>query len=125
MVPRQELIDPALLVGVDDGGKRSGQIGLRIDGIAFARFDQRGDGRPVLGSGIMTRKECVLPVEGNRPDGSLDAIVVDLDAAVGQEELQTIPIFGDIGQSLAERGLHRDAGAVMDEPRLNVGYEWR
>jgi hypothetical protein len=45
----------------------------------------------------VTRKERVLPIEGYRPNGSLDAVVVDLDAAVGQEELQAIPVFGDVG----------------------------
>lgn len=42
----------------------------------------------VLCSGIMTSKECVLPIEGNRPDGPLDTVVVDLNASIGQEELQ-------------------------------------
>lgn len=82
---------------VDDGGERRSQIGQRIDGIEFAGFDQRGDVRPVLCSGIMTCKECVFPIEGNRPDGPLDAVVVDLDPPVGQEELQAIPVFGDVG----------------------------
>lgn len=68
----------------------------------------------------MPRKECVLPIEGYRPDGSLDAVVVDLDAPVGQEELQTIPVFGDVGQSLAEWGLGHDTGTVMDKPGLHV-----
>ncbi len=55
-MPRQQLIDPALLVAVDDGGERGGQIGLRIDGVELTRLDQRGDGRPVLRSRVMTCK---------------------------------------------------------------------
>ncbi len=51
----------------------------------------------------MPCEECVLPIESNRPNGPLDAVVVDLDAAVGQEELQSIPVFGDVGQCLADR----------------------
>ncbi len=39
-VPRQQLIDPALLMTVDDGRQRGGQIGLRIDGIELAGFDE-------------------------------------------------------------------------------------
>jgi len=98
---------------------------LWVDGIEFAGFDQRGDCRPVLGPGIVPGKECVLPTEGYRPDGPLDAIVVDLDAAIGQEELQAVPVFGDVGQGIAERGLRRDKGTVMDEPSLHVGDERR
>lgn len=64
-----------------------------IDGTEFACLDQRGDGRPVLGSSVMTCEERVLPIESNRPDGSLDAVVVDLDVTVGQEQLQANPVF--------------------------------
>lgn len=83
-------------MAVDDGGERRSQIGQRIDGVGFADFDQRGDCRPVLCSRVMACKERVLPIESNRPDGPLDGVIVDLDAAVGQEELQTIPVFGDV-----------------------------
>ena len=72
---------------VDDGGQRGGQVGLRIDGIEFAGLDERGDDGPVLRTRIVPGKECVLPIESYRSDGSLDAVVVDLDAAVGQEDL--------------------------------------
>lgn len=89
-------------MAVDCGGERGGHVGQRIDGIEFAGFDERGDDCSVLGSCGMPRKECVLAIRGYRPDGPLDAIVVDLYPAVDQEELQTIPIFGNVGQSLAE-----------------------
>lgn len=85
-------------MAVDDGGEGMCQIGLWIDGIEFAGLNQLGDGRPVLGSRVVPCKERVFPVEGYGSDGALDAVVVDLDAPVGQEELQTIPVFGDISQ---------------------------
>jgi hypothetical protein len=72
---------------------------LWVDGIEFAGFDQRGDSRPVLGPGIVSGKECVLPIEGYGLDGPLDAIVVDPDAAIGQEELQAVPVFGDVAKA--------------------------
>ena len=87
---------------VDNGGERRRQIGQRIDGIEFAGLDKRGNGRPVLGPGIVSGKECILAIEGNRPNGALDTVVVDLSTAVRQEELQAIPVFGDVGQSLAK-----------------------
>lgn len=88
VIPRQEFADFALLVSIDDCRQRGVQIGLRIDGIEFAGFDQRSDCRPVLRPGIMPGKEGVLSVQGNWPDGSLYSVVVDLDTTVGQEELQ-------------------------------------
>lgn len=68
----------------------------------------------------MTRKECVLTIEGYRPDGPLDAIVVNLDAAVSQKELQAVPVFGAVGHGLAEWRLCRDTGTVMDKPGLHL-----
>jgi hypothetical protein len=68
----------------------------------------------------MACKECVLAIKGYWPDGSLNAVVVNLDATVGQEELQTIPVFGDIGQSFAEWGLSCHTGTVMDKPSLDL-----
>ena len=59
-------------------------------------LDERCDGRPVLCSGIVARKQCILPVQCNPLDGSLDAVVVDLDATVGQEELETALELGDV-----------------------------
>ncbi len=56
-VPGQQLIDPALHMAVDDGAKRGGQVGLRIDGVELAGLDQRSDGRPILRSGIVAREE--------------------------------------------------------------------
>lgn len=121
IIPWQQVIDTALLVAVDDGGERSGQIGLRIDGVEFAGLDERGDCRPVFGPGVVACEECVLAVQRNRPDGSFDTVVVELDAAVSEEETQPVPVFGDVIQSLAERRFGSDAGTVMDEPCFQVG----
>ncbi|OAV52073.1 hypothetical protein A6U98_00185 [Rhizobium sp. WYCCWR10014] len=63
-------------------------------------FSLQGAGRPVLGSSIVPRKEGIL-----RPNGALDSVIVDLDTAVGQEELQSLPVFCNVGQGLAEWGL--------------------
>lgn len=61
---------------VDDGGERRCQIGQRIDGIELAGLDKRGNGRPVLSPGIVSGKECILAIEGNRPNGALDTVAI-------------------------------------------------
>ncbi len=81
--PRQQLIDPALPVAIHDCRECTGQVGQRIDRIKLTGLDERGDGRPILCSGIVTRKECVLAIQGYRQDGSLDGVAVDLDAPSG------------------------------------------
>lgn len=70
--PRQQLIDPALPVAIHDCRECTGQVGQRFDRIEFTGLDERCDGRPVLCSGIVARKERVFPVQCNRPDGPLD-----------------------------------------------------
>lgn len=103
IIPPQELIDLALCVAVDDGVERAGQIGERIDRIELAGLEERRDGYPVLFSRIVSGKESILTIEGDRPDSSLDRVVVDLDATVGEENKRPIPAFGDIAQSYAEK----------------------
>lgn len=68
----------------------------------------------------MSGKRHIPSIEINRPDGSLDSVVVDLDETVCQEELETIPVVRDVGQGFAERGFCRNTGAVMREPNLHV-----
>ena len=45
----------------------------------------------------MTCEEGVLAIEGNWADQVLDGVAIDLDAAVGEEGLEPMPMIGDIG----------------------------
>lgn len=125
MIPRQEFIDPVLLMAVYDSGERAGEVGLWINGIELARLDERGDGCPIPCSHVVPGEESVLPIERYRPDSSLDTIVVDLDPTVGQEDAEAIPIFGDVGERLAKRRLASDAGTMLREPSSHVRNQWR
>lgn len=82
-MPRHQHVDLALPVAIDDSGECGGKVGERIDSVEFAGFDERGDGRPVLRTCIVPGEKCILPIEGNRPDGPLNGILVNLDAAYG------------------------------------------
>lgn len=66
-----------------------------------------------------------LRLRGYRPNGSLDGIVVDVDATISQENTKPIPVFGDIGESLSERRLASDAGTMMVEPGSHGCDQWR
>ena len=121
VIPGQQIIDLALLVSVDNGLERGGQIGVRLDGVEFAGLDQGGDGRPVCGTGIVSCKEGVFSVQGDGPDRSLDGVVVHLDPAIGEEEAKANPVFRDVFQRLAQRGFGGYAGAVVGEPSLEGG----
>ncbi len=72
-------------------------------------------------SHIMPRKKSILPVQRYGPNGSFDAVVVDLDTTVSQEDTEAIPVFGDIGKHFAERRLTSDMGTILREPTSHVG----
>ena len=61
-------------MAVDDLGEDVGEVGLRINGIEFAGFDQRCDDGPMLGSSIGAGEERIFPIQCNRPDAALDDI---------------------------------------------------
>jgi hypothetical protein len=86
---------------------------------------QRSDGRPILSSGVVSGKESVLAIQRNRPDGSLDGIVVDLDTTVSQEDTEAVPVFGDVGKRFSVRRFASDAGAMMRQPGARACNQWR
>ena len=62
---------------------------------------------------IMPREECILAIEGYRSDGVFDGVGVHLDPAIGQEDLQPVPVPVDVGELLAEAGFGGDAATLM------------
>jgi len=42
----------------------------------------------MLGSAVGTGEECILSIQGQRTDGALDGVGVDLDAPVLEEEAE-------------------------------------
>lgn len=82
VIPRQETLNLALHMAVDDRGERSGQIGLRINSVKLAGLDEGGDGRPVLGSSVMSSEERVLSIKGNRPNGALLLLSISIRPSV-------------------------------------------
>ena len=69
----------------------------------------------------MTRKERVFAVEGYGSDGVFDGVGIHLDTAIGQEDLQTIPVLMDVCEFLAKAGFGGDTGALKGQPLAKVG----
>ena len=67
------------------------EIGEGLDVVDFAGLDQRCDAAPSDATFVVTREERIFPIESDGSDQVFDAVVVDLDAAIGQEGLQPIP----------------------------------
>ena len=75
---------------VDEAGQGVGEPGVRVDAVELTGLDQRGDDRPVGAALVAARKERVLAIERDGPDRALDGVAVDLDAAVVEEEHETL-----------------------------------
>ena len=99
-----------------DGFEGGLEPGVGFDANHFRRFDERGD--TALGSGafVVAREQRILSCKGDWAGEVFDTVAVHLDTAVGEEELDAVPVARDIGQFLAETGFGRDADAMIAEP---------
>ena len=88
----------------DDAGGDVGEIGLRVDGVELTGLHQRGDDSPVLAAAVGAAEERILAVECDRPDGALDHVGVDLDAAVVEEAAEALPTREGVAEYPSEGG---------------------
>lgn len=77
---------------VHQPGEDVGEVGGWIDVVEFAVLHQGGQHRPVMGALVGAGEERVLPIEGYGAHGSLDRVGVELDAAVAEEDGETLPV---------------------------------
>ena len=50
----------------------------------------------------MAGEEGIFAVEGDGADRAFYGVIVQLDATIGQEAAETVAVFGDVGQRLAQ-----------------------
>src|ERR1700722_1576768 len=118
--PRQELVDAAIRMAVDDLADHIDQVGVRIDAVEFAGLDQRSNDRPVFAAAVGTGEERVLPVQCDWADATFDDIGIDLDATVIDEAGETSPARQRIAGCLGELALLTDQSELGAQPRLKV-----
>ena len=119
--PRQQLIDIAVGVTIDDAREDVGQIRERVDVVQLAGLDQGRNGGPMLGASVGTREQCVLPVERDRADGALDVVVVEFDATVIDEARQALPARQSVSDGLCKFAFLADQTEFYAQPRLERG----
>ena len=90
---------------------------MGIDAVHLTGLDQRGDDGPVFSSGVVSCEQGVLAVQGDGADGAFDGVVVDLDAAIGEEAAKAVAVFCDVGKGLAQGRLCRGAAALQRRRR--------
>jgi len=123
-VPGEELLDVALFVALGDGCEDAGQVGVGLDFVELADLDEGRAGGPVSSAFVVACEECVLSVEGNRADRALNSVAVHLDPAVFEEQLQTVPIAGDVFERLSSWRFGRDLATGTIKPIAEGRYFW-
>jgi hypothetical protein len=68
------------------------EIGEVFGAVDLAGLDPRGDTTPGNATFVVTREEGILAISSDWADQVFDAVAVDLDAAIGQEGLQPVPV---------------------------------
>ena len=114
----QKFVDAAHGVSRDDPGKDVGQIGGGIDVVELAGGDERGDDCPVLAAAVGPCEQVVLSAQSDRPDGALDDVVVELDAAIVEEAAEALPARQRVADRLGDLGLARYQAKLTLEPGL-------
>src|SRR6516225_2482067 len=121
--PRHELVETRGRPEIDQLGEDVGQIRLRVDAAELAGLDQRGNAGPVRRALIMPGEECILSVENQRTDASLDNVGIKLDAAVVEEPREPVPMVQGVANVLGNGPLGRDTGELLLEPSLERRHE--
>ncbi len=111
-------------MAVGDLGEHVGEVRVRIDAAELAGFDQRRDDRPVLAAAVRAGEESILAIEGDRANGTLDGVRVDVDPTVVEEPGQAFPTRQRITDRLGELALLADERELGAQPRLEVGEDW-
>ena len=117
----QKLVDAAHGMSGDELGQDVGEVGVGIDVVELAGGNQRGEHGPVLGAAVGPGEQMVPATERDRPDGALDDVAVELDAAVVEEAAQPLPArqrvanLGKlVGSPVGQSGVASDSLQIAD-----------
>src|ERR1700682_2267989 len=72
----------------------------------------------MFGTAVRTCKQSILSVERDRPDQSLDGVVVELDAAIVDEAGQPLPARQRVADGLGKFALLTDQTEFCAQPRF-------
>ena len=103
--PRHELSQSVGWVAVGEGDEGSGEPVVRVDAGQLAVLDEGGDHRPIVAAFVRPGKECVLPVQSDRSDRSLDGVRVELDTVIVEEVGETISAAQRVAERLGQLAL--------------------
>src|SRR5215470_12757541 len=119
-IPRQQLVESIDRISVDHALEHVAQVGVGLDAVHLARFDQRAECRPSFSAEIRTREEMILAPECNRTDCALNWVGIKLDATVVQESREAVPARQRIADRIGKPAATRRAAELLLEPDLQL-----
>ena len=96
-----------------------GEVGFGIKPVQLCRLDERQSIGQPFATGIRSGEQEVLAADGDGTHGSLGRIVVDPDAAIVEEQRESVPSIEAIADGLGQVALARD----LSEPLLGPAFE--
>ena len=93
---------------------------VRVDAGVLAVFDECGDHRPVVAALAGACEQSIFEVEGERTDGALDGVVVEIDAAIVEEVDEAVPACERVSDRLAETAFGLDLSAACFEEPIEI-----
>ncbi len=115
-VPGQEIVEPAHGMTVSHALEHVFEVGERLDVIELCCGDKRANGGPACAAAVRACEQMVLAAERDRSDGTLDRIVVEIDAAIVQEATKGRPAGESVTDRLGQAAAARDATKLHPEP---------
>ena len=99
------------------------QVGHRVEAPATAGLhDGVEDGRALAGL-RRSDEQPVLPADGGGTDGVFHKVVVDFDAAVGEEAVERGPLVEGVGDGFAHRALREVTRADAPERGSDAAHQ--
>src|SRR6266853_2374480 len=114
--PWHEFVDARGRPEIDKFGEYVGEVGLRLDAVQFAGFDERSNAGPVLRALIVAREQRIFSIESNGTHASFDDVGIEFDAAVIEEAGEPVPVVQAIADVFGDRRLGGDARELLPEP---------
>src|ERR1700722_13752520 len=97
------------------------EIGERLNVVELGGGDERTHRCPSSGSAVGSGEQVVLAAEGDRSDGALDGVGVELKTAVTEEAAKRAPAGQGVADCLCDAAAGRDLRELGLEPCLHIG----
>ena len=123
-IPWQELVEAVGGVTVGHALQYVSEIGKGLDVVELCGGDEGADGCPSDAAAVRACEQMIFASERDRPDGALDRIVVEFNAAVIEEAGEGGPARERVADGLGEGAGGWNAAKLHLEPRPHHVDEW-